>query len=380
MAASDYYELLGVPKTASEDDLKKAYKKAAMKWHPDRFAAKGQAAQTKAEAKFKEMAQAYEVLSDGNKRAMYDRHGEAGLKGVPPPPRTGGPRWQPGAGDMPPPDFFNFTHGEGGRGGMPGGMPGHVHFGSSPGGAAGADNMSAERAAEIFAQLFAAQMGAGLAGRKRGGNAGGMPPGMGGLHGLSGMGGFDFSSLGTRAGGPAAAFSKRRHAAAAGVLPRGTMVKLSGLSDASRQGAVAKVDSYDAASDRYTVVLASRGERLAVKRSNLLVLIEGATVFNTSQPLLNGRRATYTVYDRLTGRYHCDGLSKSGTPVAIKRENLILPKGARVTIEGVQSRPSLNGMPASIVDVDRQAQRYLVRLENDELIRLKLGAVAAAAA
>ncbi|MBN1344677.1 MAG: molecular chaperone DnaJ [Phycisphaerae bacterium] len=73
-AKRDYYEILGVSRDASEDEIKRAYRKAALKWHPDRN--KGNA---EAEAKFKESAEAYEVLSDSDKRRRYDQFGHAGL-------------------------------------------------------------------------------------------------------------------------------------------------------------------------------------------------------------------------------------------------------------------------------------------------------------
>ncbi len=72
----DYYEILGVPKNASEEDIKKAYRKLAMKHHPDRN--QGDAAKT-AEEKFKEAKEAYEMLSDAQKRAAYDQYGHAGV-------------------------------------------------------------------------------------------------------------------------------------------------------------------------------------------------------------------------------------------------------------------------------------------------------------
>jgi molecular chaperone DnaJ len=73
MATSrDYYEILGVPKTASEDELKKAYRKLAMQYHPDRN--KGDKS---AEQKFKEISEAYDVLKDAQKRAAYDRFGHS---------------------------------------------------------------------------------------------------------------------------------------------------------------------------------------------------------------------------------------------------------------------------------------------------------------
>jgi len=72
----DYYALLGVPREASEADIKKAYRRLAMEYHPDRN--DGDKA---AEEKFKQITEAYEVLRDPDKRAAYDRYGEAGLRG-----------------------------------------------------------------------------------------------------------------------------------------------------------------------------------------------------------------------------------------------------------------------------------------------------------
>ncbi|WP_111599846.1 molecular chaperone DnaJ [Chitinophaga skermanii] len=75
-AKRDYYEILGVAKTASQDEIKKAYRKVAMQYHPDR-----NPDNKEAEEKFKEAAEAYEVLSDADKRAQYDRFGHAGVGG-----------------------------------------------------------------------------------------------------------------------------------------------------------------------------------------------------------------------------------------------------------------------------------------------------------
>lgn len=76
MSKRDYYEVLGVSKTASDDEIKKAYRKLAMKYHPDRN--QGEKAK-EAEEKFKEAKEAYEMLSDGQKRAAYDQYGHAGV-------------------------------------------------------------------------------------------------------------------------------------------------------------------------------------------------------------------------------------------------------------------------------------------------------------
>ncbi|MBB3344392.1 molecular chaperone DnaJ [Luteimonas sp. RC10] len=110
MSKRDYYEVLGVSRTASEDELKKAYRRCAMKHHPDRNP--GDAA---AEAAFKECKEAYEVLSDGGKRRMYDQHGHAafehGMGGG-----NAGPGFGPDMGDIFG-DIFGNIFGGGGRSG-----------------------------------------------------------------------------------------------------------------------------------------------------------------------------------------------------------------------------------------------------------------------
>ena len=91
MAKRDFYEILGVGKTASDDEIKKAYRKLAMKHHPDRN--QGEAAKA-AEEKFKEAKEAYEMLSDPQKRAAYDQYGHAGVD----PNMRGGPGGAEGFG------------------------------------------------------------------------------------------------------------------------------------------------------------------------------------------------------------------------------------------------------------------------------------------
>jgi DnaJ family protein B protein 4 len=117
----DYYKILGVGKDASEEEIKKAYRKGALKWHPD----KNPNNQQLAKEKFTEIGEAYEVLRDKQKRAIFDQYGEEGLKGM--------PQADAGAG----PGGATFTR-----------MPGGFHFTSND-------------AENIFAQFFG---GGGLGG------------------------------------------------------------------------------------------------------------------------------------------------------------------------------------------------------------------------
>ena len=91
MNNTKYYDLLGISKNATQAEIKKAYRKMAIKWHPD----KNLNNKDKADAKFKEISEAYQVLSDKEKKKIYDKYGEDGLKNE-------------GAGGFSPDDLFNF--------------------------------------------------------------------------------------------------------------------------------------------------------------------------------------------------------------------------------------------------------------------------------
>jgi curved DNA-binding protein len=127
----DYYEVLGVPRSASDEDIKKAFRKLARQYHPD--VAKDKKT---AEQKFKEINEAYEVLGDPAKRKKYDELG---------------PNWKQGAEFRPPPGWEGFAGG--GRGGRPGGFQ-EFHFGGTG-------------FSDFFEQLF------GSGGRRTGGPRGG---------------------------------------------------------------------------------------------------------------------------------------------------------------------------------------------------------------
>lgn len=126
----DYYEVLGVDKSASAEDIKKAYRKVALKYHPDR-----NPGDKEAEEKFKEAAEAYSVLSDADKRAKYDKFGHAGVDGGQ--GGFGGFEGFGGQGGFSMDDIFSMFGdifgGRGSRGGF-GGFGGFSGFGGSQGG------------------------------------------------------------------------------------------------------------------------------------------------------------------------------------------------------------------------------------------------------
>lgn len=140
----DYYKLLGISKGASDDDIKRAYKKMALKWHPDRN--KGS---EEANKKFKEISEAFEVLSDSNKRAVYDQFGEEGLKRSGPTPGQGAPG-----------GFSGFN-------GFPGGSTTFT-FTGTPGGSFSSTGFSPTDPQKIFESMFGS-----LGGFSMGGMGGG---------------------------------------------------------------------------------------------------------------------------------------------------------------------------------------------------------------
>ncbi|KAF7791747.1 hypothetical protein EIP86_002771 [Pleurotus ostreatoroseus] len=216
---TDYYKLLGVDKNASEEEIKKAYKKQALKWHPDRNAGSEEASK-----KFKEISEAFEVLSDKQKRTIYDQFGEEGLKGGGgPPPGAGGTGGFPGFSGFPGGTTYTFTSGGPGGG-----------FGRSGG-------FSPTDPNKIFESIFG--MG-GLGGGARspfGGMRGGM---FGHDDDDDDMNGFHFASGGMPGGMPNGTSRARR---------RDSSPAASGPSEITRPLKVSLEDLYNGATKRLKV-------------------------------------------------------------------------------------------------------------------------------
>lgn len=337
------YKVLAVPRDADAAALKKAYKKAALKYHPDRHSTDDEKDQKAAEELFKEAAGAYEVLSDSNNRATYDACGWAGLEGGAPPPGRG-------PGGM-------------GRAGFGAGAPGHFVFGS--GGGQNADPM------KLFASMF-----------------GGMPGGMGGMGAMGGTGGMSMNERAREAGmgrssfesllygGAAAAAAggggsrKRGRPAAPGELQSGTQVVAHGLKAEQMNGAHGTVGGRGTAG-RYTVAFPTLGKSLSLKRANLFCVGQRVSLAGLrSQPELNGssgsivgvKPAGNSAARALGGTDRYLVRLNAGTTGSFKKECVELQCGAKVSVDGLVSA-KFNGLVGEVLSLDRSAGRYVVALE-----------------
>lgn len=350
LSSSDYYEILGCPRNASDAELKKAYRKLAVKWHPDKNPDNEEATKN-----FQKVSEAFATLSDSKKRQMYDQYGEEGAR----------------AADQ---------MGEGGGGGMPGGFGG---FGGGGGGGGGVHHMSQAEAAEFFAHAFG---GGDPFGGMFGGMGGGGPgirfqSSTGGGGGGFGMGGDPFmdmlggAGLGGMGGRPGMSGMRQQSmptmaAKQYDVIPSGTIVSLKGLVNAAtHNGDRGVIKQYIPSSKRYVVELEDEDETLSVKPENLLQHIHVKIHDIQSQPELNQQTGTVITWCPNKGRYNIYVASKV---VSLKPGNVILENGTVARVDGLTGKPEMNGKWGTIKTWIKESNKYDVQLSPSQIIRVKV--------
>ncbi|KAL7549979.1 hypothetical protein ACHAWF_013236 [Thalassiosira exigua] len=349
MKSSDYYQILGCPRNADDATLKKAYRKLAVKWHPDKNPDSEEATRN-----FQKVSEVYATLSDPKKRQMYDQYGEDGVRAA---EAGGGP---PG-------------------GGMPGGFGGFG--GGFPGGGGGAQHMSQEEAQQFFASAFGGSdpfggMFGGMGGMGGGpgirfsssaGGGGGDPFASflgGGGSMRSGMGG----SMRQNMGSMRSASTKKEY----GVIPRGTIVSLKDLvNKAEYNGDRGVVKQYVPQTKRYVMELEDSEETLSIRPENMLQHVHVTIHDIQSQQELNGQTGTVITWCPNKGRYNIY-VSSLKKVVGLKPGNVVLETGVVARVNGLESRPELNGKWGTIKQWIKDSNKYDVQLSGSQIIRVKV--------
>jgi curved DNA-binding protein CbpA len=366
--SEDYYEVLGVTKGASDSELAKAYRKLALKHHPD----KNPDRKEQAEEEFKKLTEAYEVLRCPEKRKVYDQHGKACAKGENP---------QAGEGD------FSFNTGGGQR----------------------SATMSREEADKVFQAFFGgsdpfASMFGGGGGTHFAFQRAGSDNGASRFHSFSSDGkvfdGIQFGAF-PRAASTAGWNSGARGRAAEGrhqpnmrsrsrrtqsrphrramlhVVPNGTNIVIQGLTKSlEHDGKVGHVVKWDHNKARYEVRLRLGDGNVWVGDGTLWLRPQNITQLSSvevaglaSKPEINGARGEIVNFDQASRRY----LVLTDIPevaLSLRPANCILSPGTCILIDGL-SNPECNGQMAHIVSIDRNAARYTVECDNGKRIKIK---------
>jgi|EP01083_Nonionella_stella_P008164 curved DNA-binding protein CbpA len=371
--SEDYYEILGLNRSATEKDLKKAYKKLAVKWHPDK-----NPGDEGATTNFQKISEAYATLSDDKKRKLYDQYGKQGADASDQMPEGGMP------------------------GGFPGGFPGGgfpgggFHGGGFPGGGGGV-HMSHDQAQEMFANMFGGGDPFGsifggmpsAGGGMHGGMNGGMPSGIsfnmgGGMPGgsMRGSGGMDpfssmFSSMsggnmGNMGSSFASASSPSPPPPSYNTIPNNTVVSLKGLvGKPELNGDRGIIKQYNRQTGRYEVALEDSGESISVKASNLLQHVHVRIHDIKGQPELNGKTGTILTWIPSKERYNIY-VSVLKKTVCLKPANVVLDNGTVGQITGLQAKPELNGKFGTIKEWVRDSNKYNIQLSPSQIFRIKV--------
>mmetsp|Transcript_43205 Transcript_43205/g.101604 ORF Transcript_43205/g.101604 Transcript_43205/m.101604 type:complete len:379 (+) Transcript_43205:103-1239(+) len=368
--SDDFYKVLGLSKGASEAEISKAYKKLALKHHPDKNPNDKEAA----EQRFKKISEAYSVLSDPEKKKIYDQVGKQGLYGG-----------APSAGGA-------AASGFGGNGGVYTSGASfssedaenifRMFFGGSGGPMGMSMNMSSGGAMPSGSRMMFMSQGGG---RGNGGNPffevssdeesadfpmHGMPFSFGGMGGGGLFGGQDiFSQM--QGGGRGV---KRARGQQPYAIAPGTPVVVHGLSKAAHHnGKAGKVLKFDEQRMRYDVSV--DGEAIALRPQNLTQRVQVEISGLLQKPELNGKTAEIFQYQEETDRYRLlVGAPSDSQAVALHPSNCILKVGTCVTMRNLANN-KYNGDLAVIVSLDRAAGRYRVRTRRGEEIAVKFDKV-----
>ena len=323
--SEDYYKVLGVSNTATDKEIKKAYRKLSLKHHPD----KNQGDTENAEIIFKKINEAYSVLSDKNKRKNYDRYGKQALE-----------------------DYEGF-----GMSGEDARQTFHDFFeqfaGPSPG-----FTPSTQGFTNGFMRGFGSGLGTGIG---EGLREMGVHPGVQAsipvleqfLNPFGSMTGFNFGNQSSNNSNPE-------------IISNGVNVKIKDLvNNTSLNGKLGVIKGYSNDKNRYHVMIDNEIKML--KRKNFQQLVEGI-ILGTNKQELNGRKCKILSYNNETDRYQVQVGRKI---VNIQPSHIIIDDDTCVEIRNIQSDSSLNGKFGRIKSFNQAKHRYNIALPNKH-ISLKL--------
>jgi len=328
LSSDDYYKILGVTKTADEKELKKAYRKLALKWHPD----KNQDNKEKAEDNFKKVSEAYEVLSNKEKRNLYDQFGKQGLMGS-----------------------------SNGMGGFGGGMPGNMNF----------SGFQFTNPNDLFSQIFGDDdpfsfMSSGN-NFMRGGNRTFRFVSSDNNSPFSFMSGdndnpFSFINNGNMSS------NRSPNNRASNRLDKGCKVIIEGLVSRNElNGLIGLVLDYNKIKDRYMVKIEGT-IMLWLKRANIIEMVKKIKITGIkSSPELNNKTGDIIGWEKASERFIIKLFI--GKTILVKRENIIWPKNTLVHIDKLVGAKKYNGKWGKVLNYD--GVRYNVNLDSSDTLRLK---------
>lgn len=317
----DYYKVLGIDRDASESDITKAYRKLALKHHPD----KNQDNKAQAEEHFKVISEAYGVLSDATKRKEYDQFGKDGPMG----------------------------------------------------GVGSAGGMSASMDEDLFRQFFGGGMTGGSAMRGGGSpfifvSSGGRRGGLGG----SGGNDIDFDSILRGFGGVGRVGARTATARSPPLyaLPVGATVVIRGLTSAViHNGKTGTVTGFDEERCRYQVAVKDHDSALSLRPQSLTQCCSIEVIGLESKPELNGRVGDIFNYDAENDRYMVL-LQNPPLALALQPSNCLLKEGTRVILSGLSDQ-MYNSLLGRIEKVHRSDGRYTVLCQTGTQIKVRFDKV-----